>query len=294
MPDVRISDDTEVPEIATADQDSGLVTVARSANGAWRKFKMPKFLAYIKNKLRLGYAAVTTAYTVNKDNDESKVLDVTGSSDVTISLPNMSSTDVGYELTILRNGTGDVTIDPYSTQQVAGASTLVLSNASEVARIYWDGAEWLRINNPRVGDGDITEPKLDISNSPSATLNTLGWDNANSRMQWKAEASGGGANFYDHSTTYQTWSDFTSGGTTIAFALNDILMINIVTIEQSEERCVYTYLTQFSEFGQSTQASSKLSDVDGSNDMWLYRSGTTLKYNRRDSSSTTIRIVKLG
>lgn len=119
--------------------------------------------------LGTGYETVTTAadYTIAVT-DRAKLFTWTGGVG-TFALPSVVDAGNNFFVAVGNQGTGQITIDPSSSETIDGASTLVL-NPEESAFVVCSGTEWFTIGRGRSVNFVTTLLNKDISGSGDVTL----------------------------------------------------------------------------------------------------------------------------
>ena len=120
--------------------------------------------------LGAGSTTKTAAYTVTSA-DRGKVIACSGT--FTVTLPDASAVGSGFAVAVANYGTGTITVDPFSTQTIDGATTKALSANTMLVACAVSG-EWLTV-------GGITLPTastsaagiVQLSTSVSSTSTTL-------------------------------------------------------------------------------------------------------------------------
>lgn len=111
--------------------------------------------------LGAGSATKTAAYTVTST-DRGKVLACSGT--FTVTLPDASAVGSGFAVAVANYGTGTVTVDPFSTQTIDGATTKTLGANTMLVACAVSG-EWLTV-------GGMTLPTASTSVAGIVQLST--------------------------------------------------------------------------------------------------------------------------
>jgi hypothetical protein len=118
--------------------------------------------------LGAGVTTKTGAYTVAAA-DRGRVIACSGT--FTVTLPDAGAVDAGFAVAIANYGTGTVTVDPFSTQTLDGASTRTLA-ASRMMVVCAVNGKWLSVGG--IGAASTTEAGVvQLSTSTSSTSTTL-------------------------------------------------------------------------------------------------------------------------
>ena len=91
--------------------------------------------------------AKTASYTV-VSSDNGKTLEISAAGGArTVNLPDLSSTDDGFTVTVIKTDSSDntVTIDGHSTDTINGETTYVLESQWESVILKWTGSVWIAI-----------------------------------------------------------------------------------------------------------------------------------------------------
>lgn len=111
--------------------------------------------------LGAGSTTKTAAYTVDFT-DRGKVIACSGT--FTVTLPNASAVGSGFAVAVANYGTGTVTVDPFSTQTIDGATTKALGANTMLVACAVSG-EWLTV-------GGMTLPTASTSVAGIVQLST--------------------------------------------------------------------------------------------------------------------------
>jgi phage-related tail fiber protein len=118
--------------------------------------------------LGAGVTTKTGAYTVAAA-DRGRVIACSGT--FTVTLPDAGAVDAGFAVAIANYGTGTVTVDPFSTQTLDGASTRTLA-ASRMMVVCAVNGEWLSVGG--IGAASTTEAGVvQLSTATNSTSTTL-------------------------------------------------------------------------------------------------------------------------
>ena len=105
--------------------------------------KVKPFMSYNDFFLKV----ISTSATYTALTSDEVVLGTGGTGGITVNLPSAVGRKGKYYIVKkIDAGVGAVTLDPYSTQTVDGASTLALTTQNNIAYIISDGSNWLVVS----------------------------------------------------------------------------------------------------------------------------------------------------
>lgn len=120
--------------------------------------------------LGAGSATKTAAYTVTSA-DRGKVIACSGT--FTVTLPDASAVGGGFAVAVANYGTGTITVDPFSTQTIDGATTKMLSANTMLVACAVSG-EWLTVGGMTLPTASTSAAGIvQLSTSVSSTSTTL-------------------------------------------------------------------------------------------------------------------------
>ena len=120
--------------------------------------------------LGAGAATKTAAYTV-ASTDRGKVIACSGT--FTVTLPDAAVVGSGFAVAIGNYGTGTITVDPFSTQTIDGATTKALGDNTMLVACAVAG-EWLTVGGMTLPTASTsTEGIVQLSTSVSSASTTL-------------------------------------------------------------------------------------------------------------------------
>lgn len=120
--------------------------------------------------LGAGVETKTGAYTVQPD-DRGKVVACSGT--FTVTLPDAGTVGDGFAVSVANYGTGTITVDPYSTQTIDGATTKALAANTMLVACTVAG-EWLTVGGMTLPTASTSQAGIvQLSTSVSSTSTAL-------------------------------------------------------------------------------------------------------------------------
>ena len=120
--------------------------------------------------LGAGVETKTGAYTVAAA-DRGRVIACSG--DFTVTLPDAGEVGDGFAVSVANYGTGTITVDPYSTQTIDGATTKALAANTMLVACTVAG-EWLTVGGMTLPTASTSQAGIvQLSTSVSSTSTTL-------------------------------------------------------------------------------------------------------------------------
>ena len=87
---------------------------------------------------------LSTSHTIDIDSD---IIAITGTLDTTLTLPDPSTKTIGDMIYIVKevDGTSVITILPFASELISGATSAILSDAYGTVKIYTNGTAWFAL-----------------------------------------------------------------------------------------------------------------------------------------------------
>lgn len=145
-------------------------------------------------EVALGYAAKTSAYTVVAA-DRGKLIDCTANT-FTVTLTAAATLGADFWFMIRNSGSGTITVDPNSTEQIDGASTLTLAQG-ESAFVICTGTAFKTVGAGGGGGGAVDIQIFTTSGtwskpSDASVVLAIGWGGGGGGSSAGGDAGGGG------------------------------------------------------------------------------------------------------
>lgn len=145
-------------------------------------------------EVTLGYAAKTSAYTVVAA-DRGKLIDCTANT-FTVTLTAAATLGADFWFMIRNSGSGTITVDPNSTEQIDGASTLTLAQG-ESAFVICTGTAFKTVGQGGGGGGSVDIQIFTSSGtwskpSDASVVLAIGWGGGGGGSSAGGDAGGGG------------------------------------------------------------------------------------------------------
>lgn len=199
---------TIVANMVWADTTDGLLKVRNSADTAW--------IPYTRLSTDWVQAAKTGTYNIASSDNMSVVPFDCSAASRTCTLTSAATLGEGFRVVILKstNDSNQVTIDPNSTETIAGETTATLSKQYQFVELLSDGTNWQIVNGNH-----------DKWNLQAATLNNASFSHRNAIINGGFDIWQRGTSFTSDGYTADRWYVALGAGTgtvsRAAFAVGD-------------------------------------------------------------------------
>ena len=101
-------------------------------------------LVFEASNVRSTVDPLSTAYIIDSSDD---IVAITGTLNTTLTLPNPASKSVGDMIEVVKevDGSSTVTVVPFASEHISGASSAVLSQPYGSVKMYTNGTDWFAL-----------------------------------------------------------------------------------------------------------------------------------------------------
>ena len=216
---------------ATADQTGAEIKTAYESQSDTNAFTDSE-KTKVGNLVLPSVSNQSSGYVI-QSGDMGTTIRYTGANDVTFSLPNITGTvEVGDEIAILNDGTGDITIDGNSSDTINGETTFVLESGNALRLQIVGNTAWSIVASTidNIGDTVAAGTGISISGSDTKTISLSGEEYTSTEktklagVEDNATADQTGAEI---KTAYESQSDTNAFTDAFQTKLNNIVLPEI-------------------------------------------------------------------